>query len=261
MHGGCEAALERASRIVGAGFIGSEVASSGRSLGLEVTIVELDPAPLARVFGIEAAASLLELHRRNGTEVLLGETIAEVTGEEPLRLRLTGGRMLEADVVVVGVGVTPQTGWLAGSGLQLADGIVCDATLNAGVPRISAAGDAASWHSELFARRMRVEHWTNAAEQGRHVALELLHGSATPFAGSNYVWSDQYGVRIQFVGSTEADEVVVVDGGVDELRFVAWYRAGDRLVCALGLSSSTLLLCSRSLIEACTSWSEALASV
>jgi NADPH-dependent 2,4-dienoyl-CoA reductase/sulfur reductase-like enzyme len=157
----------------------------------------------------------------------------------------SGGRVLEADIVVVGVGVTPQTSWLEGSGLRLADGIVCDAALNAGVPGVYAAGDAASWHNELFGRRMRVEHWTSASEQGRHAALELLHGTAAPFAGSNDFWSDQYGVRIQFVGSAEADAVVVVDGSVDELRFVAWYRAGDRLVGALGVASAKLLLRSR----------------
>jgi NADPH-dependent 2,4-dienoyl-CoA reductase/sulfur reductase-like enzyme len=204
-------------------------------------------------------AALTELHRRNGTELVLGETVVEVADEEPLRLRLAGGRTLDADVVVVGVGVVPETAWLEGSGLCLEDGVVCDASLNAGAPGVYAVGDVASWENELFGRRMRVEHWTNAAEQGRHAALELLHRTGKPFCGSNYVWSDQYGIRIQIVGSLVADECVVVDGSVDDLRFVAWYRRRDRLVGALGVASAKLLLRTRALIEAQCVWSEALA--
>jgi NADPH-dependent 2,4-dienoyl-CoA reductase/sulfur reductase-like enzyme len=258
---GLRAALTSARNVivVGAGFIGSEVAASARMVGASVTIVELEETPLARVLGREVGAALTELHRRNGTELVLGETVVEVADEEPLRLRLAGGRTLDADVVVVGVGVVPETAWLEGSGLCLEDGVVCDASLNAGAPGVYAVGDVASWENELFGRRMRVEHWTNAAEQGRHAALELLHRTGKPFCGSNYVWSDQYGIRIQIVGSLVADECVVVDGSVDDLRFVAWYRRRDRLVGALGVASAKLLLRTRALIEAQCVWSEALA--
>jgi NADPH-dependent 2,4-dienoyl-CoA reductase/sulfur reductase-like enzyme len=257
---GLRAAFESAQHVVvvGAGFIGSEVAASARAVGAAVTIVELEKTPLARVLGGEMGAALSDLHRRNGTELILGETIVEVGGDEPLQLRLTSGRVLEADVVVVGIGVVPDTGWLEGSGLQLENGVVCDASLNAGVAGVYAAGDVASWENTLFRQRMRVEHWTNAAEQGRHAALELLHGRGAPFCGSNYVWSDQYGTRIQTIGSLQADECVVVDGDVDDLRFVAWYRRGERLVGALGVASAKLLLRSRGLIEARTRWSDAI---
>src|SRR5207244_7225125 len=108
-----------------------------------------------------------------------------------------------------------------GSGLELANGVVCDAALGAGAPGVFAVGDIANWPNELFGRRMRVEHWTNASEQARHAARNLMHGEGAPFVGSNFVWSDQYGVRIQFVGSSQADEIVVVDGATDQGRFLA----------------------------------------
>jgi NAD(P)H-nitrite reductase len=248
--------------VVGAGFIGSEVAASARAVGAAVTIIELEETPLARVLGAEMGAALSDLHRRNGTELILGETIVAVEGDQPLQLGLTSGRVLEADVVVVGIGVVPNTGWLEGSGLQLDNGIVCDASLNAGPPGVYAVGDVASWENTLFGHRMRVEHWTNAAEQGRHAALELLHRGGTPFCGSNYVWSDRVrGTGIQTVGSLLADECVVVDGAVDDLRFVAWYRRGERLVGALGVASAKLLLRSRGLIEARTNWNDAIAAL
>jgi NADPH-dependent 2,4-dienoyl-CoA reductase/sulfur reductase-like enzyme len=256
-----QAEFARAERVivVGAGFIGSEVAASARALGHAVTIVEMDTAPLSRAFGAEIGAALTQLHVRNGVELVLGQTIEEVLGDEPLRMRLTDGRVLEADVVVVGVGAVPATSWLEGSGLTLDNGIVCNAALNAGVPGIYAAGDAVSWHNELFDRRMRVEHWTNAAEQGRHAALELVHGAGTPFRGANYVWSDQYDVRIQFAG-TATDDVVVLDGSSDELTFLAGYRSGDRLVGILAVSTPKLFTQARRMIESGERWDAALAA-
>jgi NADPH-dependent 2,4-dienoyl-CoA reductase/sulfur reductase-like enzyme len=247
--------------IVGAGFIGAEVASSARILGLDVTIVELETTPLARVVGAEMGRALMRLHHDNGTELRLGVTIADAEADSVERLRLSDGTTLETDLVVVGIGVSPNVAWLDGSGLNVSQGIVCNAALNAGAPLVFAAGDAASWPNELFERRMRVEHWTNTAQQAAHAARNLLHETAKPFVGSNYVWSDQYGVRIQIVGSTLADHCAVVAGSVAEQEFVVWYRERDRLVGALGIGCPGLVTKSRTLIEQRSSWFDALAAL
>lgn len=244
--------------IVGAGFIGSEVASSARQLGLEVTVVELATTPLAHAFGERVGAALMRLHLQAGTTLRLG---VSVTRLDAGGVELSDGSRLEADVVLVAVGAEPSLGWLAGSGLELGNGVVCDSSLNAGAEGVYAVGDLANWPNPLFGRRMRVEHWTNASEQAQHVASNLLGGSAEPFLGTNYVWSDQYGVRIQFVGSAAAEELLIVEGSLEELRFLAWYRQGDRLVGALGVGSARGVMRSRALIAAATSWQVALASL
>jgi NADPH-dependent 2,4-dienoyl-CoA reductase/sulfur reductase-like enzyme len=256
------AALERAARlvVVGAGFIGSEVAASARALGVEVTIVEQAPAPLARVLGVEMGAACAALHTANDTVLRCGLTVTGLEGADGVEgVRLSDGSMLEADVVVVGVGVVPNTGWLEGSGLTLDNGVVCDGTLATGAPGVYAIGDVARWDNELFGQQMRVEQWTNAAEQARHVAAAIAEpGAATPFRGSNYFWSDQYGSRIQFTGVAAADETLVVDGSLEERRFTAWYRRGDRLVGALTIDSARRARRSKALIEGGSSWADAL---
>jgi NADPH-dependent 2,4-dienoyl-CoA reductase/sulfur reductase-like enzyme len=250
--------------IVGAGFIGSEVAASARSRGLAVTIVELEAAPLSRALGTSMGAALMQLHAENGTDLRLGVTVDGVGGGGGGgggTVRLSDGTTIDTDLIVVGVGVVPSIGWLDGSGLELGNGIVCDAGLNAGHPGVFAVGDVANWPNQLFGRRQRVEHWTNTGEQARHAARNLLHGTDTPFLGANFVWSDQYGKRIQFVGSSVADEVVVVDGTTAEGRFLAWYREGERLVGALSIDAAGPLMKSKALIEARTSWTDAQAEL
>ena len=136
-----------------------------------MSLVEALPVPLARGLGPALGAAIAELHRARGVDVRLGVGVEAMEGSERVeRVRLTDGTVLEADVVVVGVGVAPVTDWLEGSGLELRDGVVCDATLAAGPPGVYAAGDLARWPNELFGEEMRVEHWTNAAEQGAAAA-------------------------------------------------------------------------------------------
>lgn len=254
------AALREASHVVvvGAGFIGSEVAASARSLGARVTVLEMACVPLERAVGGKLGARLARLHARNGTDLRLGVTIERVDpgGAGVGRLHLTDGTAVEPDLVVVGVGAVPAVGWLEGSGLALADGVVCDAALRA-AEGVFAVGDVCSWPNELFGRRLRVEHWTNTSEQGAHVAREIVTGEATPFRGANFVWSDQYGTRIQFVGIA-TDDVVVVDGRLDEDRFTAWYREGGRLVGALAIDAPRLLMQSRKLVEERPAFDDAL---
>lgn len=258
------AGLEGASRvvIVGGGFIGGEVAASARRLGLDVVIVEALPTPLARAVGTEMGVAYATLHRDHGTHFRLGVGVERLEGAGRVeRVRLTDGSAVDADLVVVGIGAVPNVGWLAGSGLRIADGVVCDAGLCAGPQDVYVAGDAARWPNSLFDVTMRCEQWTNAAQQARHVAGALLDRAPaqTPFTGSNYFWSDQYGLRIQFAGVTSADEVRVVSGSVEAHRFVALYRRGPRLVGVLAFDCSRALMRFKVLIERRATWEAALA--
>lgn len=247
--------------IIGAGFIGSEVASSARALGLEVTIVEAAPVPLTRVVGEAIGEVCAALHRANGTRLVCDAKVTAV--EDGRRVRLADGRVIEGDLLVAGIGAVPETGWLAEAGLAVADGLVCDPSLNAGHPAVYAAGDVVRWHNPLFGRSMRTEQWTNAVEQARRAAANLLAGPGhgQPYAGSNYFWSDQYGVRIQFAGIGEADEIRVVHGSPAEFSFLAYYRKGDRLVGAFAMDQPVPLVRSKLLIERAAGWDEALSLV
>jgi NADPH-dependent 2,4-dienoyl-CoA reductase/sulfur reductase-like enzyme len=253
------AGLARAEHvaIVGAGFVGLEVASSAVQLGVRVTVVELDTRPLVRTIGGFASRALLDLHAERGVEFRLGVTVASV--EPGGDLALSDGSRLEADAVVVGIGVVPAVAWLASSGLEVVDGVVCDAGLGVGADDVFAAGDIANWPNDLLGRRGRTEHWLNASDQGAHAARNLLQGTSVPFMSAGYVWTDHYGHRLQFVGDA-SDDVVVVDGSADARRFVAWYRRGDAIVGAVAMDSPRLLMQSKRLIEQRLSWAEARAA-
>ena len=259
--------------VVGAGFIGAEVAASCRVRGCDVTVLEALPVPLGRALGDEMGAVMGDLHRDHGVEVRLGTGVAGFEGDgagRVARVRLADGGAGDADVVVVGIGVSPVTGWLEGSGLALDDGVVCDATTLA-APGVVAAGDVARWPSHRFGELMRVEHWDNAVTMGAHAGrrlLEELAGGAgpdtpvEPYDPVPWFWSDQYDRKIQLAGrSSGADEVRVVDGSTDERRFVALYRRGDRITGVLSMNRPRVLMAYRSLVERGASWDEALAGV
>lgn len=223
--------------VVGCGFIGVEVASTARALGADVTIVSLDP-PLAvageLVSGV--AAAMLADH---GVTLHIGRTVSEVLGDERFEgVVLDDGVRIEADLALVAVGAAPVTGWLEGSGIELRDGVVCDASCAAiGVDDVVAAGDVARWPNPVFdSAPMRIEHWTNAVEQGNAAAITLLRGSGpdTAYAPVPSFWSDHFGTRVQSVGLPAlADETTVVDGSLEERRFVAECRRDGRLVGAI----------------------------
>jgi NADPH-dependent 2,4-dienoyl-CoA reductase/sulfur reductase-like enzyme len=258
--------------VVGAGFIGAEVAATSRTAGCDVTILEALPVPLGRALGDEMGAVMGELHRDHGVDVRLGVGVAGFEGGDRVtHVRLVDDTLIDADLVVVGIGVTPNTGWLEGSGLALDDGVVCDATTRA-APGVVAAGDVARWPSHRFAELLRVEHWDNAIAMGEHAARRLLADLAgdppedpattAPYDPVPWFWSDQYDRKIQLAGrSSGADEVRVVDGSTDERRFVALYRRGDRVVGALAMNRPRLLMTFRGLVERGASWDEALAAV
>jgi NADPH-dependent 2,4-dienoyl-CoA reductase/sulfur reductase-like enzyme len=255
-------ALDAGARtvVIGAGFIGSEIASSAKKRGVDVTVVEAQPTPLVRATGTKMGAAIASLHERNGTTLLCGIGVEAVEGEDRVeRVVLSDGTVLEAELVVVGIGVSPYTNWLKDSGLTLDNGVVCDETLWTGVPGVYAAGDVANWLNPMFDVRQRMENWTAAAEQGAAAARNALDPeNAKPYATVPYFWSDWYGSRIQFVGVPEADEVRVVDGDVADDRWTALYRQGDRLVGALTLNGQTVIMKYRRMIGQRASWDEAL---
>jgi NADPH-dependent 2,4-dienoyl-CoA reductase/sulfur reductase-like enzyme len=250
--------------VIGAGFIGLEVAATARVLGNEVVVLEGATAPLIRAIGAEMGAAVSAFHADHGVSIRCD---VRVEGVGPAGVQLAGDEVVPADVVVVGIGVSPATEWLEGSGLQLADGVVCDATLAAvGAPGdmpVFAAGDVARWHNPLFDEEMRVEHWTNAAEQGAVVAKNLLALAAgrdpEPYATVPFFWSDQYDRRIQFLGrSSPDDDIEIVAGSVADRKFLALFGRDGRLRGALGLNAPKLLMPHRKLLEDRVSWTEAL---
>ena len=254
--------------IIGAGFIGLEVAATARGRGCAVTVLEGAPSPLVRGLGVAMGAAVAGVHGRNGVDLRCGVQIAgiEGSGGHVTGVRLRDGSVVGSDVVVVGIGVAPNTEWLAGSGLNLRDGIVCDATLCAGVPGIYAAGDCARWPNAAFEgfddTEMRVEHWTNAAEQGAAAARNLLavsHGDAPePFTSVPFFWSDQFDSRVQFVGRAHGDDEVHVFAGSTDGAFAALYGYQGRLRGVLGVSMPKMVMPFRALLAQGATWSVAL---
>ena len=189
-------ALARATRVavVGAGFIGLEVAASCRARGVDVIAIESLPVPLAPILGPTLGEMIAAMHRDHGVDLRTGVTVADVYGESRVEgLALSDGSRVDADVVVVGIGVVPNTEWLEGSGLQLDNGIVCDGSCEA-APGVYAAGDVARVANQWYGESPRIEHWSNAVEQGVHAAENVLAGpgAATSFSSVPYFWSDQY---------------------------------------------------------------------
>lgn len=250
------AALERRPRvvIVGAGFIGLEVAAVCRQRGLDVTVVDALGTPLSRTVG-EAAGRIVEaIHREQGVSFIFDRSVRELCGTGSVeRVILSDGRELAADLVIVGIGVVPETDWLASSGLRTADGVVCDPYLATNLPNVVAAGDVARWENSLFGASMRVEHWTNAAEQATAAVDRLLDGAAhaKPFAPAPYFWSDQYDLKLQFVGhhsGTDTVHVLEADHGARRISLV--YERDGRITGALTGNRPAALAKYRALITA-----------
>ena len=248
--------------VIGAGFIGAEVAATCRGLGLAVTMIEAMPVPLVRALGEEMGAACAEIHRDHGVDLRLGVGVAGLRGDQRVEaVELADGTVVPADVVVVGIGVVPNTEWLEGSGLTIADGVVCDETCLA-APGIVAAGDVARWPNPRFGVDMRVEHWDNALDQGAAAARRLLAGDegGVPYAPVPWFWSDQYDRKIQLAGRPAPDdEVRVVIGSVEERRFVALYGRAGRLVGVLGMNRPRHVMQFRMKIEDGITWDDALA--
>jgi NADPH-dependent 2,4-dienoyl-CoA reductase/sulfur reductase-like enzyme len=240
--------------VVGAGFIGCEVAASGRALGRDVTVLEALDVPLERALPPSLGLAVARLQRDHGVDLRCGCPVAAFEGHDRIEsVRLADGTAVEADVVIVGIGVAPATAWLDGSGLDVTDGVLCDSTCAAvGVRGVYAAGDVARIHHPLLDSALRLEHWTSAAEQGAAAASNLLAGpdSAVPFAEVPYFWSDQFGIKLQFVGwSHPDDEVTDLAGDPDEKRFAAIVTRGDRVVGCFGMNRAPIVMRARALIS------------
>jgi len=219
--------------VVGAGFLGAEAAAVARGLGAQVTVLEPAPVPLAHAVGAEIGAILAQAHLENGVNLRTGVSVTAVACGG---VQLAGGELIGADEVLIAVGSLPNTEWLEDSGLTIDNGVVCDEYC-AAAPGVYAAGDVARWHNPLFGTSMRIEHRTNAAEQGMAAARNLLNaGSPKPFAPVPYFWSDQYDMKIQAYGYLRGhEEIAVVEGDLAERRFLAAYRTGDRVAGVLGV--------------------------
>jgi NADPH-dependent 2,4-dienoyl-CoA reductase/sulfur reductase-like enzyme len=251
--------------VVGAGFIGAEVASSARERGADVTMVEPLPAPLARVLGPEMGAVVADLHRDHGVDLRLETGVSAISRRRasgPLQVALTDEQAVEADAVVVGIGVIPNTEWLEGSGLAIGDGVRCDETTLA-APGVVACGDIARWPNPLFDEVMRVEHWEHALDMGAHAARRLLAGDdpGEPFAPVPFFWSDQYDRKIQLAGRVRpSDDIEVVAGSVEARRFCALYGRAGRVVGALTMNMPAQVIRYRRQIAERLRWDDALAA-
>ena len=210
--------------VVGAGFIGCEVAASLRSLGVAVTLVEPQPAPLAGVLGERIGELVARVHRAEGVDVRTGVGVAEVRGSDGRvsEVELSDGSLLPAELVVVGIGSRPATDWLVGSGVALDNGVVCDEVGRASEEHVWALGDVASWR-DAAGHQIRVEHWSNVGDQARVMVPAMLGQEPAAVVAVPYFWSDQYDVKIQCLGEPAPGDVVhVVED--DGRRFLAYFE-------------------------------------
>jgi 3-phenylpropionate/trans-cinnamate dioxygenase ferredoxin reductase subunit len=248
------AALADGARVavVGGGFIGSEVASSARALGLDVTIIDPLSALMLRGLGPVVGGVLARRHADNGVRLRLGRLVAEYRGGDRVeQLLLDDGSTVDADLVVVGVGVDPAVEWLAGSGLDLSAGVVCDGAFRA-AESVYAVGDVASWRAGE--RQRRLEHWTNAVDQASALAA-VLTGTASGYDPLPYVWSDQLGSRLQVWGDIlPGDDIAFFSGDADAEQFVAVAGRGGRMTGVAALGARREAMKAMRLLRAGSAW-------
>lgn len=250
--------------VVGAGFIGAEVAATCRGRGHAVTMVEPLPTPLGRVLGDDIGRVMAEVHVEHGVDLRTGVGVdrLEADAGRVARVVLTDGTVVEADLVVIGIGVLPNTEWLEGSGLTLDNGVVCDATMLA-APGVTAAGDVARWPNQRFDELMRVEHWDNAIEQGVHAAERLLvdDDDAVPFEPVPWFWSDQYDRKIQLAGRIRpGDDTHLATGSLEERRFAQLFGRDGRLVGVLGFNRPRHVMQYKTMIQDGVAFADAVAA-
>ncbi|WP_430333803.1 NAD(P)/FAD-dependent oxidoreductase [Rhodococcus sp. ACT016] len=236
--------------VVGAGFIGCELAASMRGMGLDVVLVEPQPAPLASVLGKQIGALVGRLHTEEGVDVRAGVGLASLTGDGRVSgAVLSDGTELAVDVVAIGIGSVPVTGWLEGSGIDLDNGVLCDEVGRTNDPHVWAVGDVAAWRHEAGGHK-RVEHWSNAGDQAKILAGAIT-GTGDPSAPAQvpYFWSDQYGLKIQALGTVSSDDDVhmIKDDG---RKFVAYYSRDGVLTAVVGLGSAGAVMKMRGKIAA-----------
>ena len=242
--------LQTASRVVvvGAGFIGAEVAAVARSLGREVVALEALPVPLERALGPVVGGLYTEIHRARGVDLRTNAAVTEIvqSGGE-FQVRTASGERFDCDLVVVGVGVAPEVGWLESSGIELRNGVVVDELSRTSLPDVYAAGDVANWFHPRLGHHLRVEHFDNAQNQGVAAARSIL-GKGQPYAPVNYFWSDQYDLSLQYVGHASGQDEVILRGTVEAGSWSAFYLRDGVLKAALGVNRFRDVSAARQLI-------------
>jgi 3-phenylpropionate/trans-cinnamate dioxygenase ferredoxin reductase subunit len=233
--------------VIGAGFIGSEVAATAHGKGADVTVIDTLDAPMQRVLGRELGAVCAHIHRSNGVTVRLGEPVESVVEHADAVIVKTGGARLEGDVVVVGVGITPNIEVAQRSGVTVDNGVLVDEYCRTNVPNIFAAGDIANHYHPLFDELIRVEHFDNANKQAAAAANNML-GNATIFDDPHWFWSDQYDLNIQHTGHARTWDELVIRGSVDELDFCAFYLRDGRIRAAFAVDRGSDVALAKELI-------------
>jgi 3-phenylpropionate/trans-cinnamate dioxygenase ferredoxin reductase subunit len=237
----CDALRDRLDRggavvVIGAGWIGAEVAASARQRGLEVTVIEPASVPLERVLGAEVGAIYRDIHVDHGVQMLLGTGVEAFEGDQAVeRVRTSDGRELECDFVVVGVGVRPRTALAAQAGLAVDNGVLVDEHLQTSAPGVFAAGDVANAHHPFYGERIRVEHWANALHQGPVAARSML-GQSAGYDRVPYFFSDQYDVGMEYAGYARSWDRVVFRGDPASREFIAFWLTGDRVVAGMNVN-------------------------
>jgi 3-phenylpropionate/trans-cinnamate dioxygenase ferredoxin reductase component len=222
--------------VVGAGWIGAEVAASARQRGLDVTVVEPLAVPLERVLGAEVGGIYRDVHADHGVRMLLGTGVDAFEGDRALeRVRTSDGRELECDLAVVGIGVQPRSRLASEAGVAVDDGIVVDEHLETGVPGVFAAGDVANAQHPFFGERIRVEHWANALNQGPVAARNML-GQSVAYERLPYFFSDQYDIGMEYLGFARSWDRVVFRGDPGTREFIAFWLVGHRVVAGMNVN-------------------------
>jgi 3-phenylpropionate/trans-cinnamate dioxygenase ferredoxin reductase component len=222
--------------VIGAGWIGCEVAATARQRGAEVTIVAPEAVPLERVLGAEVGAIYRDVHSSHGVELVLGTGVEAIEGAGRVTgVRTTGGRTLDADLVVVGVGAAPRTELAEAAGLRVDDGVLVDDRLRTSAEAVFAAGDIARAQHPLFGESVRVEHWANALEQGPAAARNML-GRDVAYDRVPYFYSDQYDVGMEYAGHAPTYDRVVFRGDPATFEFMAFWMRGDRVAAGMNVN-------------------------
>jgi 3-phenylpropionate/trans-cinnamate dioxygenase ferredoxin reductase subunit len=240
----------RSIAVVGAGFIGAELAASARAVGAEVTVLEAADLPLARVLPPILGEIYADLHRDRGVDLRTGAGIADVVRDgDGLRVVGHDGTHVEADMVVVAVGLAPDVSLATAAGLEVSNGIVVDELCETSAPGVFAAGDVAEHPNALLGRRVRIEHWQNAQHQAQAAARSML-GQGQAFTEVPWVWSDQYDVNLQVAGLPEATDEVVLRGDPASLEFAAFLLRDGELRAVVGINAGETVRAGRALIGA-----------
>lgn len=242
--------------VLGGGFLALEIASAAVQQGVEVSLIARNVSPLARLLGHDVGQWYVKLHERHGAKVYCGSPVARYDQtRDGVDITLENGTKISADIVAAGIGAEPGVKWLEGSTLALNDGVVCSASLHTTAADVVAAGDIARWHNPIFGEEMRIEHWSNAADQGRHAAKTLL-GDDKPFSSVPYFWTDQYDTKLRFIGRAAGFTDVRVEHMTDGELVVSIGRMGV-LIGAVCVGAPRLLAQYKAAIQQQTPWSEA----